>query len=230
MKSIFDASQGLAGSITIAAAEQNSSFPFVTVPFFEAKAQQAREQSGIESFSYCPIITEENRFQWSSYAMDNKGWIENSRAASGGESESEAEIHPFLWTISDGYKVVESAGNGPFASLWQTSPLPLNPLASINYEMLSDPEFSRTLLVLSLTGGTYFNVVLRLLAPQPSHIAAYSIVFRGSIRVVPQSLRVQGRSCYWIRLRTGARERRKACNTAPQRSLPASVCTACRFD
>lgn len=71
---------GMSHTFTVFANSTNGqTFPNVTVPNFEALAGQHRESSGLESIVFAPFVSDINRTQWESYALENQGWVEESR-------------------------------------------------------------------------------------------------------------------------------------------------------
>jgi hypothetical protein len=124
----------------------NASFPFVAVPNFELTGQSVRERSSIETSSFCPIVDQSQLGAWRQFAIENQGWIEQSRLTatqlSPGGSPSSA--------VSSGIAISNSifvrnaqtgeaepaTGKGPFLPWWYQTPPPED-LSIINMDIRS---------------------------------------------------------------------------------------------
>lgn len=58
----------LSNSITSFALESKADFPFVTLPHFEVLGSDARAQGGSHLIHWCPLVTDDNRDDWETYA------------------------------------------------------------------------------------------------------------------------------------------------------------------
>jgi len=67
--------QQLASSITSAAFLSNSTFPYLTNPWFEVSGGYTDGLSGIASSSFSPLVPAEERAQWEEYAVANQDWL-----------------------------------------------------------------------------------------------------------------------------------------------------------
>jgi len=150
------ATQNIAATISGAAVSTNSSFPTVSVPLFEITGYMARHEASIRMISYTPLVTEQERIEWQSYANDHIGWIEESRAflvgkqdTAKGTNSNNISVRPFIWQ-HDGTGSEIAAYPGPYLPVWQTTPPPAAPDLFINFNMLSVPyvyDLFRTIVV-----------------------------------------------------------------------------------
>lgn len=97
--------QGLvdfADEMTAYARGSNSSYPFVTMPFFEVKASHVRRKAGVELISVHPLVQPVDRDAWERYSVDHTYWIPQGRdiaAGKGGKAPSEYQaetITPYI--------------------------------------------------------------------------------------------------------------------------------------
>jgi len=144
-QAVVVATQNMARTISGAAASTNSSFPTVSVPLFEITGYTARHEASLEMISYTPIVTEGERTKWQSYAIDQIGWIEESRAFLGGKqgdskgtNSTNRSVRPFIWQQDETGNAIP-AYPAPYLPIWQTTPPPAAPDLLINFNMLSVP-------------------------------------------------------------------------------------------
>lgn len=137
----------MAQIVTTAGITSGETFPFVRVPYFEVPAGQARELSGVEMFSFNPLIATAQRNQWNTFAQKEQGWYNESKAILLAGSDPTL-LHPttytqnttlrnFIWRGTADGGVEEVPPPGPYAPIWQCSPPPFSP-DFINYNMLSE--------------------------------------------------------------------------------------------
>jgi hypothetical protein len=72
---IFGQIHGLASSITSHALDLNQSLPFVTLPHFDVRAQQAGVAAGSELIMFAPIVNQEDVQYWEQYAIEHQEWM-----------------------------------------------------------------------------------------------------------------------------------------------------------
>lgn len=90
-----------------------SSFPFVTMSAYEANAEHARVQAGVEVITFHPLVSDLERTRWEKYSVDHQGWIQLSKElyAAGEEDYDESDyvdglITPYIHEkSSDGIDV-----------------------------------------------------------------------------------------------------------------------------
>lgn len=140
---VATATKNIARTVSGAAASTNSSFPNVTVPFFEITGYTARHEAYLNMVAYTPVVTESERAAWQAYAVDNMDWIEQSRMFLGGKpddmghaSSTNMAVRPFIWQ-KDEVGQVGPAFPSPYLPIWQTTPPPAAPDSLVNYNMLS---------------------------------------------------------------------------------------------
>jgi hypothetical protein len=176
----IEGGMGRLSTITSAEAKrQNATWPFVTVPTFEVIGESVREQTGFEVIAFMPIVTSTDVDAWQRYSNDNwRAWLKESHqavrskahkvSASGARSNFTATDYldrpplPRIFDLVAGlediaagekFAIVPSVKNnplGPFIPVWQQTPPPFNPSATININMLSAdadmPEFVSSVL------------------------------------------------------------------------------------
>lgn len=78
MENNIGAVAAMSSTITSFAMKTNATFPFVTVPDFEALGSHLRVQSGSHIVHYAPIVTDDLRDAWEEYAMEHRSHIDES--------------------------------------------------------------------------------------------------------------------------------------------------------
>lgn len=134
VRNLLQASRNLVETITAYAALQNETFPFVTIDIFETLGRHAREQSGIESLVYSPIVRDEVRETWENYSVAHQGWIQQSIeqfqpspnlvSSEPVQYESMDSICPFIYSWTTGDTRSPSADSISYAPYWHVSPFP----------------------------------------------------------------------------------------------------------
>lgn len=137
----------MAQTITTAAITAGQTFPFVRVPLFEVPAGQARSLSGVEMFSFNPIVTSAQRDSWDAFVPEQQGWYEESKSIllTGSDAKllqpttyaSGTALRGIIWrgTANGGFEEVPLPG--PFAPVWQCSPPPFA-TDYINFDIFSE--------------------------------------------------------------------------------------------
>eukprot|EP00934_Nitzschia_sp_Nitz4_P003177 Nitzschia sp. Nitz4//scaffold52_size167869//51633//56242//NITZ4_002269-RA/size167869-snap-gene-0.210-mRNA-1//1//CDS//3329554014//3167//frame0 len=65
-------------AITSHASTNNASWPFVTIPDYDLRAQNIRDLANVISVNLHPIVSYEDRLPWEEYAVDNIEWLMTS--------------------------------------------------------------------------------------------------------------------------------------------------------
>ncbi|GKY99150.1 hypothetical protein MPSEU_000870500 [Mayamaea pseudoterrestris] len=133
VKNLHLATRGLAESITEYAEVKNQTFPFVSIDIFETLARHTREQSGIESLVYSPIVRDRDRVSWESYSVDAQQWIQQSieqyQASPGLVSSKDVTygamdpIYPQIFAVNGGERSPAETASS-YTPYWHVSPLP----------------------------------------------------------------------------------------------------------
>lgn len=131
----------------------NETFPLVTIDSFETLARHAREQSGMESIVYSPLVRDADRKAWENYSMVNQGWIQqsiqqyepsvdlvSSKDVTYGNMKP---IFPNIYSWTTGTTRVPSAADISYAPYWHVSPFPSTSF-SINANQLETELFDRS--------------------------------------------------------------------------------------
>ena len=172
----------MAETISAAAVSNVESFPFVRVKLFEVKASQMRQLTGIEMFSWNPLITASQRSNWSSFVARESGWYNESK-----EFVINDDTHLLThssYTVnetvpSDVWQIQEDGSSGPvdesaalLAPMWQMSPPPFSP-SFINYNIMEE-AFVQTMLsvmqrtrdgIMSALDSTLERLAIRAVTP-----------------------------------------------------------------
>jgi hypothetical protein len=147
-RNMYEAFGSVADSITAYAITSNSTWPFITQPFFEVSGSHARDITHIDLFSFCPLVMESDLAAWESYSVENQWWTHIEDQAVTGTEAQEAPFvldsqeripsRVYRFDAQDGYITAE-LGPAPYGPRWQTSPPPSN-LLYVNYDVLSPPN------------------------------------------------------------------------------------------
>jgi hypothetical protein len=133
--------RSFSAAVTVEADTLNSTFPFVTIPSFEALGAGVRSATGAELINWHVRVEKDQLGEWSQYANDN---YEESLARSRGialtldaEGTSvkpsdyiDGPIAPFPYmpNFQEGGIILAPAyGEGPYFPAWMTSPPIFNP-------------------------------------------------------------------------------------------------------
>lgn len=132
---------------------QNISWPFVTVPGFEALAESAMKMSGLEIMLFTPLVTEALSGTWVRYSLAFQGWLQEARElALERDPSRDASLYldgaatAVIYEVN-GTNNIAATPPGPFFPIWQLSPPPFDPTL-LNRNMLG----SSAPLFLSLHG------------------------------------------------------------------------------
>jgi hypothetical protein len=159
---LFSTIRSFSNTISAAAIETNSTFPFVTVPMFEVLAESALLQSESELLIFTPKVEVGEVTRWQEYATANERWYEESKhmhvsSSKGSLVQSDfasGSLLPFIYnTIVDenGNSAPGSPVNPPFYPIWQVSPPPFSPFL-IKANIGGVPEFSSSLVAADIAG------------------------------------------------------------------------------
>ncbi|CAB9511970.1 Receptor-type guanylate cyclase gcy [Seminavis robusta] len=148
----------LSDLVTANAIGTNSTWPFVTIPFFEVYGRNIRSAPTSDMVISAPLVSEEERAAWEDYTTKNHGWILEGNNISAtpdlqtihddqlkGRSSS-ADTHngtiiPYIHIglTDEGVQPVP-AGQGPYCPVWQVSPPPADNAHIVNLDLFSYPE------------------------------------------------------------------------------------------
>ena len=140
----------LAEQVAANAIAANSSWPFVTVPFFEVYASSIRSSAWVDLVITAPLVSEVDRASWEDYSTKNQGWMTESHARTAETvartsqridsqqqtTSSKHDFSPYIH-LRNGQRV--PGDQGPYAPLWQLSPVPDHP-DTINLDLFSFPD------------------------------------------------------------------------------------------
>ncbi|KAL7581160.1 hypothetical protein ACA910_005950 [Epithemia clementina (nom. ined.)] len=138
---------------------QQATFPNFSLPDFEAFAGMARNSTEALSLAYAPLVKDEDREGFESYAAANADWIEMSFDYMNQPLPSEPV------TISNTIYRKTSRNNipqeppGPYSPLWQLSPPPSD-YSVILFNMFNQPTFKRLMQFIIYTKDAALSEVL----------------------------------------------------------------------
>ena len=169
--------------ITSFALHSNLTFPFVTLPDFERHATSTLKLAEIVALLVFPIVTADQRFEWTAYATANQGWIEEGLQLQQQRVEEDKgevahlqeqfdkgqlvietdgvdttkQVPPFIFKVKPG--TTEAAfedGPGPYAPVWTFAPtIPAWNL--VNFNSFSHPTRARELVAFMQTQQTLLS-------------------------------------------------------------------------
>jgi len=144
----------MAETVTAASIANGEEFPFVRVKLFEVPASQTRQLTGIEMFSWNPLVTALQRPLWKLFVDRAGGWYEESKAFLINDDTNllahssyapNATFRDFIWANNEEGKAVAVEASAPLlAPIWQMSPPPFSP-EFLNYDMMQE-GYAQTML------------------------------------------------------------------------------------
>ncbi|CAB9507181.1 Receptor-type guanylate cyclase gcy [Seminavis robusta] len=138
---IFLSFQSFSDSITVEADTLGETFPFVTIPSFEALAAHVRSTTGVELVIWHSLVNMEQLEEWKNYTTTNyKANLARSRAIAlvlqqEGSSlkpsdfvEGNIPPYPYIPNFEEGGIILAPTyGDGPYYPAWMVSPPIFNP-------------------------------------------------------------------------------------------------------
>lgn len=123
----------LASSITVGVEMSGGRWPFVTIPSYEARAQQTLELTEMERITFVPLVPFEQISQWEQYSVANQWWLQESLEYNGDSSTLPAPISTKLTGVNP------NAADF-VAPIWQVAPVD-GKATLINYDKFDLPWF-----------------------------------------------------------------------------------------
>ena len=118
--------------MTVYALGTNATWPFVTLPRFQAQGALARNQTNAGSIiALQPLVTNENRQAWEKYAVENQGWVQQGLDYLG-DHKNATPISPYILKDLVNFTREDQPANPYYAPLWQCYPVDTNEYL-INY-------------------------------------------------------------------------------------------------
>jgi class 3 adenylate cyclase len=137
-------------TFTAFAQHDNLTWPFVTMNDFQQRSASTRSLSGSYYLELIPIVSEEDRGDWESYSLANKGWLDEGRTFQANNEkgldtgyESNGEENSVIFPKISDDMVVPAAGPGPYFPIWQSSPVLPAPLDFVNYNFIKFPGYGQ---------------------------------------------------------------------------------------
>jgi len=161
-------------TITAHAQTSAATWPFVTVPFFVHHGHHALESSsGVNYFSYCPLVKPEQRSAWESYAIGNSWWLEEDGDTDQTEALTEAEqqvivanetaaliVHPDIYQMNNASGDITTELSGElYCPHWQAVPVPQD-TSVVNFDVLSEPILQDLFQAMVATNGPVISRTL----------------------------------------------------------------------
>ena len=142
--------QGMANSLTASAQGSNvtAQWPFYTMPLFESYAKTFFEQTEAQNLFVFPKVNHRDRPAWERYATSNHAnWVEESNLIQYGSLKhldtDPAKYNPFIYRESPTGPTPDGIQKIYFPA-WTSSPPPSN-YGSINWDVMSDPNYEKTI-------------------------------------------------------------------------------------
>lgn len=129
----------------------HSEWPLVTLPEFERRAANTRDMTEAEFIMLLPFVSESSLATWESYSVENQDWLVHGQQLEGPLGDASRTfrmlghegITPHVFNQNG-----RCTGEGPFAPLWQTSPLVPGLDEWVNFDLFSWDGFQGSLKVL----------------------------------------------------------------------------------
>jgi hypothetical protein len=133
-------------------------WPFVSFPNFERRTAGARRLTSATSVWFSPLVHEENRSLWETYATDNEGMLQSNFSdpfdpreehvgeISQGDKDDEIDspyrqvdwqVDEGIYRIADTVAVPQEFGKTTYAPIWQSAPVSLTKTTAM-YNQLSE--------------------------------------------------------------------------------------------
>ena len=135
----------------------NNTWPFVSLPNFEARAKELLELSRADTIIFAPIVPRKNKGAWESYSVVNQGWIVEGLEFQGLEDVDPGSIPDSIYPFEN----ADSMSNNIdfYVPLWQVGRAPTNS-SVVNVDLLSHSAFRQSILdILEVKQGLLSEVV-----------------------------------------------------------------------
>ena len=113
-------------TITANAQDNNSTWPFVTVPYFEEQGDQLLKVTGVKYSSFCPLVSANKRDAWEDWSKNNQGWISSELRLTKKNVNSTPQITPFIYVKDNTGGTVPAkniTSDKYYGPIWQIAPL-----------------------------------------------------------------------------------------------------------
>jgi hypothetical protein len=141
----------LADTIAAGAVSTNATWPFYTLPLFEARAANTRKQARLEMISVANVVSLKNRKDWEKYSLEKIEWVYESHLylnKHGNRSWTPPSEDDFQSVIGaytpDGVVPQENPPESYYMPMWAHSPAPYT-FDMINVDLNSLPDFRSTI-------------------------------------------------------------------------------------
>jgi hypothetical protein len=180
MKNFISKTNGLRRAISLSAIDRGALFPFHSVPNYEAKAFELREQALFGTVAFAPIVQHDELDQYLDYANQTRDWLDKSKqiydwVQPGFNRSGEPPTPPIPQSLlcvdhreekKDYSEVLKEPCSGQaewFLPLRHISPPPLPNATFHNIDFLSDPTYEE----LTKAANEVSNVVFSYIALDP---------------------------------------------------------------
>lgn len=123
----------------------NATWPFVTIPNFEADARHFRQQTGAELINLVLNVTGEQREAWEKYAIEHyEAMIQEAHLVQKGSLERLTPVgfKPFISKLTQEGFVPQDRNSEYFAS-WHYTPPPAT-YGLIGFDALAVPDYGKS--------------------------------------------------------------------------------------
>ena len=129
-RNVFATIQSMSTTVTSHTLAVNATWPFVTVPHYVARGQNLLDLSGSFWISLCPLVKEQERFEWEQYSVEHQGWLQENMDGSINTEVEQNPILPFIWERNPSppegappfTRVPDGSADPYYGPFWQISP------------------------------------------------------------------------------------------------------------
>ena len=144
-----------------------ATWPFVTLPRFEAQGSLARNQSNAGYIiALQPLVTQENLIAWENYSIAHQGWVQESLDYLG-LHEKASQISPVVVKDIVTSPQLDQSQHPYYAPVWQCSPVNTNQ-DLINYNAFGFSYFDRVFQRMVDTRKAALSEVINLVPHDPN--------------------------------------------------------------
>jgi hypothetical protein len=135
---MFGTTESFSLAVTSYAVDNNLTWPFVTMPDWELKTNQARRTTGLETICLTPIVADDQTKEWETYSQEHTQWLKQGLQIQGrSPSPQSPEISPEIYRL-----VIEGSPPDYHLPVHQIGPAP-DILSIVNMDIIAYSTFQR---------------------------------------------------------------------------------------
>jgi hypothetical protein len=139
VEAMFGTMEAFSLAATSYALDNNLTWPFVTVPDWELRTNQARHSTGLESIALTPLVYEPQLKEWEAYSQQNIDWLDQGLRIQGRYPSSNGpQVSPEVYRLN-----VEGEPPNFYMPVFEIGPAP-DILSIINMDTLAYTTFQRS--------------------------------------------------------------------------------------